>query len=171
MFGGASARGLFSSSFLVPVSARCIRFLGGGGGGLGGSAHQPPGSVGTPTYIPQNDPHDALIILNIHKWCKNCFRKNLPISSGSHQPRSDPEVRPGVKKFSVFFKIFLESPQNSLTAGAFPRPSERALGTFSIWLLLCRPARGGYFTCFHGSIARTCSFIGLLDKRLQLVWR
>ena len=28
MFGGASARGLFSSSFLVPVSARCIRFLG-----------------------------------------------------------------------------------------------------------------------------------------------
>ena len=28
MFGGASARGLFSSSFLAPVSARCIRFLG-----------------------------------------------------------------------------------------------------------------------------------------------
>ena len=28
MFGGASARGLFSSSSLVPVSARCIRFLG-----------------------------------------------------------------------------------------------------------------------------------------------
>ena len=28
MFGGASARGLFSSSYLVPVSARCIRFLG-----------------------------------------------------------------------------------------------------------------------------------------------
>ena len=26
------------------------------------------GSVGTPKYIPQNDPHDALIILNIHKW-------------------------------------------------------------------------------------------------------
>ena len=31
--------------------------LPGGGGG---------GSVGTPTYIPQNDPHDMLIILNIH---------------------------------------------------------------------------------------------------------
>ena len=37
---------------------------GGGGGG---------GSVGTPKYIPQNDPHDTLITLNIHNWCKkNC---------------------------------------------------------------------------------------------------
>ena len=42
--------------------------------GVGGSGGQPPGSpggvgglVGTPTYIPQNDPHDTLIILNIHK--------------------------------------------------------------------------------------------------------
>ena len=26
------------------------------------------GSVGTPTYTTQNDPHDALISLNIHKW-------------------------------------------------------------------------------------------------------
>ena len=34
MFGGASARGLFSSSFLVPVSARCIRFLGSTGLGV-----------------------------------------------------------------------------------------------------------------------------------------
>ena len=58
--------------------------------------------MGTPTYIPQNDPHDALIILNTHKWFseKNCF------SSGSHQPRSDPEVKSGVKNFSVFFKHF-----------------------------------------------------------------
>ena len=58
----------------------------------------------TPTHMPQNDPHDALIILNIHKWGKKFFQKNLPISSGSHQPRSDPEVRSG--KFSVFFKHF-----------------------------------------------------------------
>ena len=43
-----------------------------GGGGLRGR----PG--GTPTYKPQNDPHDALIILNIHKWGK----KFPPISSG-----------------------------------------------------------------------------------------
>ena len=64
------------------------------------------GSVGTPTYIPQNDRHDALIILNIDQWGKKNFGKNLPISSGSHQPRSDPEVRSGVKKFSVFFKHF-----------------------------------------------------------------
>ena len=63
--------------------------------------------MGTPTYVPQNDPHDALIILNIYKWVKKYPRKNLPISSGCHQPRSDPEVRSGVKKFSVFFKHFL----------------------------------------------------------------
>ena len=39
---------------------------GGGGGG---------GAVGTPTYIPQNDPHDTLIILNIHNWCKKNSKK------------------------------------------------------------------------------------------------
>ena len=43
-----------------------------GGGGWGGG-----GSAGTPIYIPQNDPHDALIILNIHKWGK-CFSKLFP---------------------------------------------------------------------------------------------
>ena len=49
---------------------------GGGGGGVGGSAGVPRGgSVGTPTYIPQNDPHDALIILNTHKWGKKNFQK------------------------------------------------------------------------------------------------
>ena len=69
----------------------------GGGGG---------GSVGTPTYIPQNDPHDALIILNIHNWGENFFQKNLPINSGSHQPRSDPEVGSGSKSFFVFFIHF-----------------------------------------------------------------
>ena len=44
------------------VSRRALR----GGGG---------GSVGTPTYIPQNDPHDTLIILNIHNWCKKNSKK------------------------------------------------------------------------------------------------
>ena len=46
------------------------------------------GSVGTPTHIPQNDPRDTLIILNIHN-----------IISGSHQPRSDPEAGLGSKCF------------------------------------------------------------------------
>ena len=45
---------------------------GGGRGGLGGSAGQAPGSpwgsVGTQMYIPQNGPHDAPIIWNVHNW-------------------------------------------------------------------------------------------------------
>ena len=61
----------------------CATVLGavGGGGGalvdpnLGGrrvgwsATRLPPGGGGggTPTYIPQNDPHDTLIILNMHK--------------------------------------------------------------------------------------------------------
>ena len=71
------------------------------------------GSVGTPTYMPPNDPHDALIIWNIHNWVKKSFRKKLPISSGSHQPRSDPEVRSGVKFFLCVFHPFVNSPPNS----------------------------------------------------------
>ena len=59
--------------------------------------------MGTPTYIPQNDPHDTLIILNMHKWGKKNFKKNLPINSGSHQPRSDPEAGSGSKSFFVLF--------------------------------------------------------------------
>ena len=62
--------------------------------------------MGTPTYIPQNDPHDALIIWNIHNWGKKIFRKNFPISSGSHQPRSDLEVRSGVNFSCAFFTHF-----------------------------------------------------------------
>ena len=64
------------------------------------------GSVGTPTYIPQNDPHDTLIILKMHKWGKFFFKKNLPINSGSHQPRSDPEFGSGSKSFFVLFIHF-----------------------------------------------------------------
>ena len=59
-----------------------------------------------PTYILQNDLHDALIILNIHNWGKIFFRKKLPISSSSHQPRSNLEVGWRVKIFSVFFTHF-----------------------------------------------------------------
>ena len=33
--------------------------------------------MGTPTYIPQNYPDDALIILNIHKWSKCVFKKKF----------------------------------------------------------------------------------------------
>ena len=54
--------------YILVVSRRAPR----GGGG---------GSVGTPTYIPQNDPHDTLIILNIHNWCKKTPKK-LPMKSG-----------------------------------------------------------------------------------------
>ena len=61
------------------------------------------GGGGDPT--PQNDPNDTLIILNIHKRDKN-FHKTLPINSGSHQPRSDPEVGLGSKSFFVFFIHF-----------------------------------------------------------------
>ena len=63
--------------------------------------------MGTPTYIPQHDPHDRLIILNIHKWVKKNFQNNLPISSGSHQPRLNLEVTLGVKSnFLCFSNIF-----------------------------------------------------------------
>ena len=37
-------------------------------GGEGGAGGRPAGVPGTPTYIPQNDPLIALIILNRHMW-------------------------------------------------------------------------------------------------------
>ena len=89
--GAYKGGGLFK--FSTPTGCENFWVSGRGGGGrwVGRSAARVlrGGSVGTPTYIPQNDPHDALITLNIHKWGKKIFRKNLPISSGSHQPRSD----------------------------------------------------------------------------------
>ena len=103
--------GLFKSR--TPTG--CENFWGSGGGGgyvgrpvncrgpLGGGGGR---WVGTPTHIPQNDPHDALIILNTHNWGKNFFQKNLPFSSGSHQPRYDPEVRSGSICFLCFLPIF-----------------------------------------------------------------
>ena len=75
--------------------------------GVGGSGGQPGGgSVGTPIYIPQNDPHDTLIIFNTHKWGKKFLKKNLPINSGSHQPRSNLEAGLGSKPFFVLFSHF-----------------------------------------------------------------
>ena len=86
--GGADRGG--GGRGLMP-GLQVFSLVGGGGKWVGRSAGRIPrgGSVGTPKYKPQNDPHDALIILNIHKWGKKIFRKNLPIGSGSYQPRSD----------------------------------------------------------------------------------
>ena len=44
--------------------------VGGGGwvGFLGSSGGRRAGVPGTPTYIPQNDPLIALVILNTHMW-------------------------------------------------------------------------------------------------------
>ena len=72
--------------------ATVLGAVGGGGGGLvdpnlggrqvGQSAAGLPGGggglVGTPTYIPQNDPHDTLIILNMQKWVKTFSKKFCP---------------------------------------------------------------------------------------------
>ena len=90
--------GTGQSSCMCRSAGRAVsrRACPGGGGG----------SVGTPTYIPQNDPHDTLIILNTHKWGKIFFQKKLPINSGSHQPRSDPEAGSGSKSFFVLFRHF-----------------------------------------------------------------
>ena len=63
------------------------------------------GLVGNLTQIPQNDPHDALIILIVHNREK-LLRKNLPFSSDSHQPTRDVEVRLGSNFFVYFSPIF-----------------------------------------------------------------
>ena len=62
--------------------------------------------MGTPTYLPQNDPHDMLIILNIHKWGKffsenSCPLAQAPISQGKTR-RSGQRS----KKFLHFSNIF-----------------------------------------------------------------
>ena len=76
------------------------------------SRQGPGGGGGTPTCIPQNHPHATLIILNIQKWGKTS-QKILPVSSGSHQPRSDLEVGSGVTTCFCVFHPLLNSPQNS----------------------------------------------------------
>ena len=70
------------------------------------------GAVGTPTYIPQNDPHDALIILNIHKWGKQNFPKKCARKLRLPSAKVRPGGRIGVKMFSCVFHPFLNAPQN-----------------------------------------------------------
>ena len=101
---GWAARGSKSAPHMHVLACICsnVRQWWGGGGG----------SVGTPTYIPQNDPYNALIIWNIHGWgIKKFFRKICP-SAQLPLPRSDLAVRSGVKIFCVFHP-FLNPPQNS----------------------------------------------------------
>ena len=73
-----------------------------GGRWVGRSAAGVPGggSVDTPTYIPQNDSHDALMFLNIHKWDKKFGFKKF-----AHQLRhpSAKKVGSGVKLSFEFF--------------------------------------------------------------------
>ena len=59
--------------------------------------------MGTPTYIPQNDPHDTLIILNMHKWGKKIFKNKLPISQGPAR-RSGRGQNPFLR-FSAIFEF------------------------------------------------------------------
>ena len=62
--------------------------------------------------MPQNDPHDALIILNIHNWGKNFSKKiahQLRLPSAKVRPRG----RVGVKILFCVFHPFLNSPPNS----------------------------------------------------------
>ena len=77
-----------------------------GGRRVGRSAAGLPGGAGgTPTYIPQNDPHDTLIILNIHNWGKKFSKKfahQLRLPSAKVRPRG----RVGVKILFVFFIHF-----------------------------------------------------------------
>ena len=61
--------------------------------------------MGTPTYIPQNDPHDphALIILNIHNWGKKNFQKKNCQLAQAHISQG-PTWRLGRGQiYSVFF--------------------------------------------------------------------
>ena len=70
--------------------------------------------MGTPTYIPQNDPHDALITLNIHNWGRDFFqKKNLPINSGCQASKVRPGGWVGVKILFCVFHPLLNSPQKS----------------------------------------------------------
>ena len=101
----------------------CATVLGVVGGGGGGFVDPKPGgqrvgrsaaglprgaSVGTPTYKPPHDPHDALIILNI-QFFKKKFAHQLRLPSAKVRPRG----RVGVKIFFCVFHPFLSSPQNS----------------------------------------------------------
>ena len=79
--------------------------------------------------MPQNDPHDALIILNIHKWGDIVFKSNL---FSTHQlraptaPRSDPEVESGVKNFFLGFSPIFEFSKKKFESRT-PIPPSRPL--------------------------------------------
>ena len=100
----------------IPDPNRVRKLLGvwrgvGGGGGLGGSAGQPPGSleggsVGDPTYIPQHDPHDTLISLNIHKWVKFFFRKICPLAQAPISQGQTRRSGQGSELFLCFSDVF-----------------------------------------------------------------
>ena len=79
-----------------------------GGGGVGGLAGQLPGSLerGTPTYIPQHDPHDMLVILNIHKWVEIFFRKIFPLAQAPISQGRTQRSGQGSKFFLCFSNIF-----------------------------------------------------------------
>ena len=86
-----------------------------GVGGSGGQAEDSPGggSVGTPTYLSQNDPHDTLIILNMHKWGKNIFKRKIAHQLRLPSAKVQPGGRVGVKILFCAFQPFLNSPQTS----------------------------------------------------------
>ena len=52
----------------TPLNFLGPRGWGEGGWGPWGGLGRPVGVTGTPTYVPQNDPFVALIILNTHMW-------------------------------------------------------------------------------------------------------
>ena len=109
--------------------------------------------MGTPTYIPQNGPHDALITLNIQTWGIGFFQKTSfpPIGIGQSQtklalglgtPFSDPpppilglESPPPPPRLQSKFLVALSPPATGLTRAqdpiAFPagRLNTRASGS------------------------------------------
>ena len=98
LLGQARALNLRAASRAPPLTQTAGLPRGGGGG--------------TPTYTPQSDPHDALIILNIHSWGKffqKKFAHQLRLPSAKVRPRG----RVGVKILFCVFHPFLNSPQNS----------------------------------------------------------
>ena len=106
--GGGGAAG--SNSRPQPGAKTFGGLEGGGGGGVSGSAAGVPGGGGgqwVPQHtLPQNDPHDALIIWNIHNWGKKSFQKKfahlLRLPSAKVQPGG--QVR-GANLFLCFSPI------------------------------------------------------------------
>ena len=62
--------------------------------------------MGTPTYVPQNDPHDTLIILNMHKWVKVVFKKICPSTQAPISQGPTRRLGRGQNPFLCFSSIF-----------------------------------------------------------------